>query len=102
MSNERSDMLNIDKGCVEEDYQATKDILIRYASCPGRTAVLEAEGGSATASGKHFRDITIGGLKNSEEINIIFPKCGHSLGQTDSSAQQQREVGVAGPATARV
>jgi len=25
-------------------------------------------------------DITIGGLKNSEEINIILPKCGHSLG----------------------
>lgn len=40
--------------------------------------------------------MTIGGLKNSEEINIILPECGHSLGQTDSSAQQQRDVGVPG------
>ena len=71
-------------------------MLLVQEELKGRTDVLEAEGGSATASGKHFRDITIGGLKNSEEINIIFPKCGHSLGQTDSSAQQQREVGVAG------
>ena len=71
-------------------------MLLFQEGLKGRTAVLEAEGGSATASGKHFRDITIGGLKKSEEINIIFPKRGHSLRETDSSAQQQREVGVAG------
>ena len=71
-------------------------MLLVQEGLTGRTAVLEAEGGSATASGKHFSNITIGGLKNSEEINIIFPKRGYSLGQTDSSAQQQREVGVAG------